>query len=169
MRSCPGLSPGRSGLIRPVIRPHPGLLKDSCVDGQEQRSVKGHQGETHKDVAFCVQSQRLWHLCSLCIRTQFHHEMVTAVSHQLCFSSPTSAVPSAPSQEHLLSGCLRMLTGVSISDAFCGTWEELSRVEHFLCTWTSWSRHHAKGPCTGSPLLNLQALPHTAAGWAVMF
>lgn len=27
---------GRSGLLHPVIRPHPGLLKDSSVDGQSK-------------------------------------------------------------------------------------------------------------------------------------
>ena len=54
MRSCAlwWLFLGRSGLVRPISRLHPGLLKDSSVGGQKQRSVKGHQGGTHKDVAF---------------------------------------------------------------------------------------------------------------------
>lgn len=86
---------------------------------------------------------------------------VTAGSPSAVSLSPTSAVPTAFSQEHLLLACLSSLTSVTISDVLCGTWEVLSRAECFLCGWTSRRLYHSQGPWPGSPVLTLQALPHS--------
>lgn len=121
-------TPSGPGLHPPILTPSSGLTHTCSVTVDGRARTKNQSGViregTQEDKTFLVQIQQLWHSRSLVSQVLSFIGVLT-----MCIS----LCPSLSSTHSAFSGplALGMLVSVTISSAFCGTWEKLSRVECF--------------------------------------